>query len=575
MKTKQVTVKQDDTFLTKQYGDPVLDDFRNFLYLVWKHLGLPDPTPVQYDIAHYLQYGKRRTIIMAFRGVGKSWITSAFVCWILLRNPLLKILVVSASKVRADDFSAFTKRLINEMPMLASLKAKNGQRDSSVAFDVGPATPDHAPSVKSLGITGQLSGSRADVIIPDDIEVQNNSLTQMMRDKLADAVKEFDSILKPGGYIRYLGTPQTEMSLYNTLAERGYEQRIWCARYPKQREVELYGAKLAPFIVNKLTDDPSLSDTTYHNKYGKPVDPLRFDEEDLLEREASNGRSGFALQFMLDTTISDGDRYPLRLSDLIVMSTDNEVAPVKVAWGSGPEQVLNDVPNAGLAGDRIHRPMFIHKDFIPYSHSVMWIDPSGRGADETSYVVLKMLNGYLYLRRMGGFRDGYGDETLTKLATIARDEKVNYIGVESNFGDGMFSQLFSPYLQRIHPCKLEEERSVGMKEARIIDTLEPVMNQHRLVVDIKLFDEDIREADAKYQLFYQMTRITKERGALGKDDRIDVLAMAVAYYSEMMHRDVESVMKSHEETLKQKEVDKFLSMFNKNHNSRKNWTNNI
>jgi hypothetical protein len=53
-----------------------LQDFRVFLTMVWRHLNLPDPTPVQLDIAHWLQHGPRRKIIEAFRGVGKSWITS-------------------------------------------------------------------------------------------------------------------------------------------------------------------------------------------------------------------------------------------------------------------------------------------------------------------------------------------------------------------------------------------------------------------------------------------------------------------------------------------------------------------
>ena len=560
----------------EKFDDPVLDDFRNFLYLVWKHLGLPEPTPVQYDIAYFLQHGDRRTIIEAFRGVGKSWITSAFVCWLLLRNPQIKILVVSASKQRADDFSTFTKRLISEMPMLQHLMARHGQRDSNVAFDVGPAKPDHAPSVKSLGITGQLAGSRADVIIPDDVEVQNNSLTQLMRDRLAESVKEFDAILKPNGSIKYLGTPQTEMSIYNTLAERGYKIRIWTARYPKAKEAALYGSKLAPFISEKLINDPTLADSDYHEKYGKPVDPDRFDEKDLNEREASYGRSGFALQFMLDTTISDGDRFPLKLSDLIVMGTNLSIAPVKVAWGSGPDQVINDLPITGLAGDRLHRPMFTHKDFLDYQMSVLWVDPSGRGKDETSYVVIKMLNGFLYLRRMGGFRDGYSEVTLQGLADIAKSEKVNFVGTEDNFGDGMFNQLFSPYLTRTHQCQLEGFKNTGMKEARIIDTLEPILNQHRLIVDESLFKEDIEKTpDAKYQLFYQMTRMTRERGALSQDDRIDVLAMAVAYFNEQMDRDVEALEEQRKDELRQKDLDDFMAMFDKNHNSSPNWTDRI
>ena len=49
-----------------------LKDFRNFLYLVWKHLNLPDPTDIQYEIADWMQNGPRRAVIQGFRGVGKS-----------------------------------------------------------------------------------------------------------------------------------------------------------------------------------------------------------------------------------------------------------------------------------------------------------------------------------------------------------------------------------------------------------------------------------------------------------------------------------------------------------------------
>lgn len=167
---------------------PIYSDFRKFVYVVWKHLNLPDPTPVQYDIASYLQFGPKRSVIEAFRGVGKSWLTSAFVCWVLLNDPQKKILVVSASKERADAFSTFVKRLISEVPILQHLQAGSEQRDSMVAFDVGPAKPDHSPSVKSVGITGQLTGSRADIIVADDVETPGNSATQTMRDKLSELV---------------------------------------------------------------------------------------------------------------------------------------------------------------------------------------------------------------------------------------------------------------------------------------------------------------------------------------------------------------------------------------------------
>lgn len=509
---------------------PVLSDFRKFSYVIWKHLNLPEPTPVQFDIAHYLQHGPRRSVIEAFRGVGKSWLTSAFVCWLLVNNPQLKILVVSASKERADAFSTFVKRLINEIPMLQHLKPQDGQRDSVIAFDVGPATPDHSPSVKSVGITGQITGSRADVLIADDVEVPNNSSTQMMRDKLSEAVKEFDAILKPGGRIIYLGTPQTEMSLYNQLPERGYEVRIWPALFPELAQVIKYQGKLAPMVTQALEVDA--------NQAGKPTDPKRFGEEDLMERKSSYGKAGFALQFQLDTSLSDADRYPLKVSDLVIQNLNPTMGHLKVAWAAAPELCINDLPNVALTGDRFYRPMWHSDDMSEYTGAVMSIDPSGRGKDETGYACVKALAGNLFLTEAGGITGGYEMDTLEALAYAAKRNQVKYIIIEANFGDGMFTQLLKPVLARIYPCTVEEVKHSQQKEARIIDTLEPVMSTHRLIVDQRVIQKDFDSAkDIKYSLFYQLTRLTRDRGALVHDDRLDALAIAVAYWVESMARD--------------------------------------
>jgi hypothetical protein len=539
----------------KEPKNPLLD-FRNFVFMVWQHLNLPDPTPVQYDMAEYLQQAPKRAVIEAFRGVGKSYITSAFVCWKLLLDPEVKVLVVSASKVRSDDFSTFTQRLIHELPILYHLRSREGQRQSKVAFDVGPCQASHSPSVKSVGITGQLSGSRADIIVADDVEVPNNSMTQTMRDKLSEAVKEFDAVLEPGGSVVYLGTPQTEMSLYETLPERGYEVRIWPSRYPEEKQVIRYSNKLAPFIQDKLDRGAVVGD---------PTDPLRFDAEDLLERELSYGRSGFALQFQLDTSLSDADKYPLKLSDLIIMGVDSTTAPEKPVWTKDPRNKLADLPNVGLPGDFFYSPETKLGDWIEYHGSVLSIDPSGRGKDETGYAVVKMLNGYLYVSECGGLRGGYKDENLKTLSVIAKRNDVNLILIESNFGDGMFMELLKPVLRKIHNVTIEEIRSNVQKEKRIIDTLEPVMNQHRLVVDPKVIEKDYQtvqdypiESQARYMLFHQMTRITKDRGALVHDDRLDALQMAVQYWVDFMAADAEMEIRSRKEDLFDIEIENFI-----------------
>lgn len=529
-------------------------DFKNCLYVIWKHLGLTEPTPIQYEIADYLQYGSKRKMIEAFRGVGKSWITSAYVLWKLLNDPDYKILVVSASKQRSDDFVSFTKRLIHEMSIFNYLKAKPHQRDTMIAFDVGPCKAAHAPSVKAAGIFGQLAGSRATEIIGDDIEVPNNSATEDAREKLDKASREFEAIIVPGGKITFLGTPQTEESVYNTLPERGYEVRIWPARYPSsEKGFENYKGNLAPTIIEALE--------TGKVKSGQPTDPDRFNELDLQEREASWGKAGWMLQFMLDTELSDAEKYPLKLNDLIVHSCHDTKAPILIQYGSGPLQTIKGVSNVGFTGDRLNRPLYVDDKWAEYEGSMMFIDPAGRGLDETGYVVIKHLHGVLYITRAGGFKGGYDDITLESLAKIAKEQKVNDVIVESNFGDGMFLQLFLPVLKKHHKCNLEEYKVKGQKERRIIDTIEPVMNRHKLVIDLDVVKEDVKQAqvDRRYSLLYQMTRITYDRGALKHDDRLDALAGAIAYWVDSMSRDELEAVDDYKQALLDKELDNFIN----------------
>jgi hypothetical protein len=528
-----------------------LKDFRNFVFLAWDHLGLPEPTPIQLDISTYLHKGPRRRVIQAFRGVGKSWLTSAYVVFRLMHDPRLNVLVVSASKQRADDFSTFTLRLINEIPVCQHLKPRDEQRNSKIAFDVGPAPPSQAPSVVSKGITSQITGSRADLIIADDVESLNNSATFVMREKLLASIAEFEAVLKPGGEILYLGTPQTEQSIYHGLHEKGYSTRIWPARFPEERLKVAFGDKLALTLREGTTGDPT--------------DPRRFNQIDLMEREASYGRTGFALQFMLDSTLSDADRYPLKLSDLTVFGLNPENAPEKPIWAANISNIVKDIPCVGFNGDRYYGPMDIIGKWIPYEGGILAIDPSGRGDNETAYAVVKMLNGFLYVTAAGGLKGGYSAETLTKLSNIAKKHAVNRIIVESNFGDGMFTELMKPYLVNNYPCTIEEVRHNIQKERRIVDTLEPVMNQHRLVFDAGVIRDDYEstkqyttEKALQYSLMWQISRMTRTKGALAYDDRVDVLSMAVAFWVEQMGQDANRKMDNRKEDLLQDELDRFM-----------------
>ena len=517
-------------------------DFKLFLQALWGQLDLPEPTKAQYAIAEYLQSGPKRLQIQAFRGVGKSWITGAFVLWTLFNNPEKKIMIISASKERADNMSIFLQKLIIETPWLSHLQPKSDDaRWSRISFDVN-CSPSQAPSVKSVGITGQLTGSRADLMILDDIEVPGNSMTEMMREKLLQLCTEAESILTPkdDSRIMYLGTPQTTFTIYKKLAERNYRPLVWPARVP--RKMTNYEGVIAPELQADIDRGAKPWDVT---------DPDRFQDDDLLEREASMGRSNFMLQFMLDTSLSDAEKFPLKNADLIVTSVNPTSAPDNIIWCSDPKNCLKELPTIGLPGDYFYSPMQLQGEWGPYTETICSVDPSGRGSDETVAAYISQRNGVMYLHEMRAYTDGYSDNTLLDILRGCKKYDAKTLLIESNFGDGIVGELFKKHLQQTkQSIHVEETRANVRKEDRIIDTLEPVLNQHRLVVDKSVIEWDYRsnpdaapERRLQYMLFYQMSRMCRERGAVRHDDRIDALAQGVKYFTDAMSISAQEVIK--------------------------------
>ena len=511
------------------------EDFKLFLQALWEQLDLPSPTRAQYAIADYLQNGPKRLQIQAFRGVGKSWITGAFVLWTLFKDPEKKIMIISASKERADNMSIFLQKLIIETAWLKHLQPKSDDsRWSRISFDVN-CSPHQAPSVKSVGITGQLTGSRADLMILDDIEVPGNSMTELMREKLLQLCTEAESILTPksDSRIMYLGTPQTTFTVYRKLAERNYRPFVWTARYPKRDKLSQYEGLLAPQIVEDIETGAG---------EWEPTDPDRFNDDDLLEREAAMGRSNYMLQFQLDTSLSDAEKFPLKLADLIVTSVNPKEAPDSMVWCSDPRNVIKELPTVGLPGDYFYSPMQIQGDWTPYAETICSVDPSGRGSDETAAAYISQKNGFLYLHEMRAYRDGYSDNTLLDILRGCKKYAVTKLVIETNFGDGIVAELFKKHLQQTNQgIDIEEVRANVRKEDRIIDSLEPVLNQHRLICDRSVIEWDYGsnkdaapEERLLYMLFYQWSRMCKERGAVKHDDRLDCLAQGVQYFTDCL-----------------------------------------
>ena len=558
---------------------PAFDDFRNFLFLAWQHLGLPSPTRAQYEIAHRLQYGidstedrseempretlqqqlPREDIIRCFRSLGKSYITSVYAIWRLMRNPRdEKIMVVSATGSKSKEFVAQTKGILESMELVQWLlegprESGATRRDMADQFDVAGGSLSQSYSVAARGITGQITGSRATLLIADDIEVERNSLTEDARQRIIRIVQnDFVPITKTEhgkGDIIFLGTPQTEESIYNALVkEMDFKCFTIPVRYPTADKLSNYrltyvnsGVEV-DILAHYLRDQFANEEITY----GESTD-TRFGEDELTSIEAK-GRSAFALQYMLDTSLSDAERYPLKQHDLVVMALSPLKAPLQVQWGreNDKENLVRDIPNIGFSGDHFLRPLFVDKEWSPYESKMLFVDPSGRGADETAWAIVAALNGLLYILHVGGF-SGDPTEAMTRIALDAKKYDVNTIEVEPNYGQGMWVAAFQPILNDIWTggCTVvESEWAKGQKELRIIDTLEPVMTQHRLVIDETLARRESRSESHTYSLLYQMTHVTRDRGSLKHDDRLDALAGAVASYQRSMSQDVDQAAKA-------------------------------
>jgi len=240
------------------------------------------------------------------------------------------------------------------------------------------------------------------------------------------------------------------------------------------------------------------------------------------------------------------------MADLIVTSINRDTAPDRIVWCSDPQNVIKELPTVGLPGDYFYSPMQLQGEWTEYSETICSVDPSGRGTDETSAAFLSQKNGFLYLHEMRAYRDGYSDTTLLDILRGCKKYGVTKLVVETNFGDGIVCELFKKHLQQTKQAiDVEEVRANVRKEDRIIDSLEPVLNQHRLICDRSVIEWDYNsnkdeapELRLLYMLFYQMSRMCREKGAVKHDDRLDALAQGVQYYTDALSISAQEAIKT-------------------------------
>jgi hypothetical protein len=527
--------------------------FIPFLEDVMDELGF-STTEIQKDIGGYIAYGPQYLMVQAQRSQAKTTIAAAFAVWYLLHNPSGRVLIVSAGGDQATDIATLIVRIIMNMDVLACMRPDKsaGDRTSVEGFDIHHSLKgiDKSASVDCIGIDANLQGRRADLLIPDDIESSKNSATPTQRAKLLHLTKDFTSINQSGRII-WLGTPQTMESIYNSLPARGVVTRIWPGRYPTPTQREHYGAALAPLIASRLALRPELATGGgLLMDQGQPLDAELLDEETLQKKERDQGTAYFQLQHMLNTAMMDALRYPLKAEKITVLSS---------AGGAFPLSIVRGMTQAFLKDYSVHEHAFklslphdISKETGKLQSICAYIDPAGGGAnaDETAYAIGGFLNGNVVVLAVGGVPGGYDPDKLDILALRLKPFTDMATGpmvckIEKNMGFGAFRAVFAPILRKHCPTVgLEDDMVHGQKEARIINTLEPVMGRGSLIITEDAVKHDLETSSLyapalrlTYSFFYQLAKISPTRNALVHDDRVDAVEGLVRHYTEALALD--------------------------------------
>lgn len=537
------------------------ENFVDFAEDGMRFLGF-DLTDMQADIAEYMQNGPRLRMVMAQRGEAKTTLAALYAIWRIIHRPSTRVLIISAGEQNSSDTATLIVRLIMNWDILECLRPDRqaGDRTSVEAFDVHYALKglDRSPSIACAGITSNLPGRRADLLIPDDIESNKNGLTVTMRQQLLQTSKEFTSI-NTHGDILYLGTPQSKDSIYNTLQGRGFEIRIWPGRFPSITvgedgevidEAEKYGTRLAPFVTLRMQADPSLrTGGGIDGSRGQAADPQRYTDADLIEKELDKGPEDFQLQYMLDTSLVDAQRLQLKLSDLIVANFSSDLLPEVIAWQASAKYEVSLGQDFPITMAKMYYALPIESAFVAPKEVFMYVDPAGGGTDEIGLACGAALGPYVHILDVDGLRGGLSDSNGKAICDFMRRNKVTRMKVESNFGAGLFEKNLAGILRATEDLKhmadqIQSEWSKGQKERRIIDSLVSPMQRHRVVVHPRVFESDMarcktydQSSRLQYSLWYQLSNITTDRDSLPHDDRVEAVAGVVREYKHVLDQD--------------------------------------
>ncbi|MBL8832491.1 MAG: phage terminase large subunit [Rhodospirillales bacterium] len=373
-----------------------------------------------------------RLLLMAFRASGKSTLVGLFCAWLLARDPDIRVMVLAAEEALARKMVRNVKRIVERHPATAGLKPPRADMWASDQFVVERARELRDPSMLARGLAGNITGSRADVVICDDVEVPNTCDTQVKRADLRERLAEIDYVLVPGGVQLYIGTPHSYYSIYAA-------------------EARAEAGESAPFL-----DGFARLSIPVEAPDGTPAWPERFDRDRIDAVRERTGLRKFRAQMLLEP-VADGD---CRLDPDRLVAYD---WPLEYSEGNG-------APVLSLGGRRL------------VSASCWW-DPSYGKADGDASVVAVVFadeddNRYLheiaYLSLPEGTRTEDEAKSFCRLvAAFARRNHVPGLRVEANGLGGFLPGLLRGEMSAsATPCAVTGFHNRVPKVRRILDAFD-------------------------------------------------------------------------------------------------------
>jgi hypothetical protein len=188
-------------------------------YLMWaKLMGWTVPL-LHVRICQWLEHCKDPVrVLLVFRGASKSTTYAVYKAWKLYRDNNDRSLIWAADDKLATKLTRDTLNVLRRHPLTRGmLPPKPGAQ----SFWVLGSMDARNPSMEAVGVNGNATGSRADAVDFDDVEVPKNIKTPEARQNLRLKIEESTHIAVPGAQKSYIGTPHTHDSIYTEQVQGG------------------------------------------------------------------------------------------------------------------------------------------------------------------------------------------------------------------------------------------------------------------------------------------------------------------------------------------------------------------